>query len=331
MPKTYSEYTSGKLDYGLFVPENYNPSKSYPLVMFLHGWSNNNTVYLDFYNKDIQLKNPCFVYTPKTPTDWGDWSGWSWDGSGFSGLSIPTQTAVHVLDSLISKYSIDTNRLYVYGISMGGEGVFDLLHKMPNKFAAGISICGGGFAHWANNISSTPFWMFHGSADEINPPDLTERVFNKLLEIGATKMRYTNYPGYGHSIWDKAQSEPSFYDWMFAFTKNKTEYTPPKGKINLSGTVSDKIHLQWNDIRNESTISDKIWYYNVFNSNGLIAIVEYDNTTFSFTPENSIDTFKIQAVNYCFKKSVFSNLLYYNNGKILTSVPKVIEKKKFGF
>ena len=223
MPDTYFEYTSGKLEYGLFVPENYDPSKSYPLVMYLHGMGNNQTVYLDFYNKDIQQKNPCFVYTPKTPTDWGDWSGWSWDGSGFSSLSIPTQTAVHVLDSLISKYSIDTNRLYVYGISMGGEGVFDLLHKMPHKFAAGISICGGGFAHWANNISATPLWMFHGSADEINPPDLTERVYKKLQEIGATKMRYTNYPGYGHAIWDKAQSEPSFYDWMFDFNKSKNK------------------------------------------------------------------------------------------------------------
>lgn len=223
MPDTYFEYTSGKLEYGLFVPENYDPSKSYPLVMYLHGMGNNQTVYLDFYNKDIQQKNPCFVYTPKTPTDWGDWSGWSWDGSGFSSLSIPTQTAVHVLDSLISKYPIDTNRLYVYGISMGGEGVMDLLHKMPHKFAAGISICGGGFAHWANNISATPLWMFHGSADEINPPDLTERVYNKLLEIGATKMRYTNYPGYGHAIWDKAQSEPSFYDWMFDFNKSQVK------------------------------------------------------------------------------------------------------------
>lgn len=223
MPDSYYEYTSGKLEYGLFVPENYDPSKLYPLVLFLHGLGNNQTVYLDLYNKDIQLKYPCFVYTPKTPKEWGDWSGWSWEGNGFSNLSAPMQTSMNVLDSLISKYSIDTNRLYVYGISMGGEGVFDLLHKMPHKFAAGISICGGGNAHWADKISLTPFWMFHGSNDEINPPDLTERVYKKLLEIGAKNMRYTNYPGYGHSIWDKALSEPSFYDWMFGFTKNMVE------------------------------------------------------------------------------------------------------------
>ena len=318
MPDTYSEFTYGKLEYGLFIPANYDSSKTYPLVMYLHGWSNNYTVYLNFYNREFQTKNPCFVYTPKTPVDWGDWSSWSWEGTGFSSLSVPTQTAMYMLDSLISKYSIDTNRLYIYGISMGGEGVFDLLHKMPNKFAAGISICGGGFAHWADKISSTPFWMFHGSKDEINPPDLTERVFNKLLEIGATNMRYTNYSGYGHSIWDKAQAEPSFYDWMFSFNKNLKEYKAPQGDIKLSGIVTNKINLQWNDIRDESIPADKIWYYNVFNSKGLLATIEYNVRTYSFTPANIIDTFKVQAVNYWFQKSDFSNHLYYNEGIIST-------------
>lgn len=328
MPDTYFESKYGRLEYGLFVPENYDSLKSYPLVMYLHGWSNNYTVYLNFYNVDIQRNNPCFVFTPKTPVEWGDWSGWSWEGTDFSGLSVPTQTAIHVLDSLSTIYSIDTNRLYVYGISMGGEGVFDLLHKMPDKFAAGISICGGGFAHWAENIANTPFWMFHGSADEINPPDITERVYKKLVEIGATKMRYTNYPGYGHAIWDEAQAEPSFYDWMFTFSKNNTTCGPPQGNINLSGTITDKINLQWNDIRDENVISNKIWYYNIYNSKGLQATVEYDVTNYIFTPESTIDTFRIEAVNYCFAKSKVSNLLYFNQGKITTTSPVIHEKKK---
>ncbi len=322
MPETYFEQHYGKLAYGLFVPEDYNPSKSYPLVMFLHGWGNNYTVYSEFYSKAIQRSHPCFVFTPKTPVEWGDWSGWSWDGTTFTSLSEPTRTAMHLLDSLISCYSIDTNRLYVYGISMGGEGVFDLLHKMPNKFAAGISICGGGNAHWAGTIAMTPLWMFHGSDDEVNPPALTERVYNALCESGATKMRYTNYQGYGHAIWDKAQSEPSFYDWMFAFDKSQQEYAPPQGKINLSGTVSDQIQLQWNDMRSETNIRDKIWYYNIFNANGLLATVEYDVTGYSFAPSSNTDTFRIQAVNYHFEKSAFSNLLYWKDGKLYTSSPE---------
>jgi len=216
MPKTYTEARYGKLEYGFYVPENFDKTKSYPLVMFLHGWSANQTVYLEWYTNDMQAKHPCFVFTPKTPTTWADWSGWN-DRS----LSESMRAAIHVLDSLTRKYPIDKTRLYVYGISMGGEGVFDLLHKLPNKFAAAISICGGGQAGWAEKISQTPFWMFHGSDDKINTPDMTERVYNRLVEIGAKQMKYTNYPGYGHEIWDKAQSEPDFYDWMFSYSRKK--------------------------------------------------------------------------------------------------------------
>jgi predicted peptidase len=188
------------------------------MVVYLHGFGNNQFVFLDWYREDIQAKNPCFVFTPRTPVSWADWSGWN-DKT----LSAPMMAAIHVLDSLCKVYPVDTNRLYVYGISMGGEGVFDLLHKLPGKFAAAMSVCGGGQASWAENISKTPFWMFHGSADDVNPPDLNERVYNRLVEIGATKMRYTNYPGAGHDIWDIAAAEPAWFEWMFSHSKSDSE------------------------------------------------------------------------------------------------------------
>lgn len=322
LPNTYFETSSGKLLYGLFVPENYDSTKSYPLIMHLHGWSWTHSDYLVWYTANIQAKTPCFVYTPKTPTTWGDWSGWN-DNS----LSIPMISAIHVLDSLTEIYSIDTNRLYVYGISMGGEGTFDLLHKLPGKFAAAMSVCGGGQSWWAENVAKTPFWMFHGSSDNVNPPEITERVYNEMLRIDAKNMRYTNYLGYGHEIWNKAANEPAWTEWMFAFDKSKIEYDSPKGKIILSGTYDSQIHLQWNDIRNEKNNGDKIWYYNIFNSNGTIATVEFNVLDYSFIPQNSNDTFKIQAVNYNFKKSEISNFLYFNNNTITSSLTKKSEQK----
>lgn len=328
MPKTYSEHRSGKLEYGLFVPANYDSTQQYPLVMYLHGWSSNYTVYLNFYNSSFQTNYPCFVFTPKTPTDWGDWSSWSWEGTTFSSLSAPTKAAMQVLDSLCGTYAIDTNRLYVYGISMGGEGVFDLLHKLPGKFAAGISICGGGFAHWAKAIAETPLWMFHGSADDVNPPEITERVYNSLLQMGATNMRYTNYPGYGHEIWDKAQSEPSFYDWMFAFDKSATSYTPPSGTLSLSAEQGDKLTLKWNNIRDEASLPNKIWYYEIYNTQGLMRTLEYNKNQYSFTPANETDTFKIRAINYWFQPTAFSNEVVYGTGQGSNTVPKTNDKKK---
>jgi predicted esterase len=274
MPETYSESKSGKLEYGFYVPENYDNTKSYPLVMFLHGWSANQTVYLDLYKKNIQSSHPCFVFTPRTPTTWADWSGWN-DNQ----LSEPMLAAIHVLDSLKEKYSIDTNRLYVYGISMGGEGVFDLLHKLPNKFAAAISICGGGQASWAENIAKTPLWMFHGSADKINTPDMTERVYNRLVEIGAKKMKYTNYPGLGHEIWDAALNEPDFYDWMFRYSRNdnckthdiELDMSDPKlWTVDLVHLGSKQINISY-DSKDNAVVMFPTWSKNDVNSTDVAA------------------------------------------------------------
>ena len=314
-PDTYFESSYGRLEYGFYVPQSYDSNSVYPLIMYLHGWGNNYPVYLNWYLSSIQEQNPCFVFTPRTPTDWADWSGWSYQ------LSEPMTAALHVLDSMLTVYSIDTNRLYVYGISMGGEGTFDLLDKLPGKFAAAMSVCGGGQPWWAENISKTPFWMFHGSADDINPPQLTERVYNELVSIGATQMRYKNYPGYGHEIWNVAQSEPSWYDWMFAHSKNDTSCSAPTDTLLLTGTiVNNRIVLSWNDIRNPDERANKIWYYKIYGKENLIGTVEFDKTDFSFAPAGTVDTFKVTGVNYHFKESSPSNIVCYDNGSLITGI-----------
>lgn len=212
-PETYNENISGKLEYGFYSPAEIKKDRLYPLLIYLHGWGQNQAVYLDWYKEEIQSLHPCFVYTPRTPLEWGDWSGWG------NELSEPMELAVHVMDSLIERYPIDTCSLYVYGISMGGEGTFDLLDKFPGRFAAAMSVCGGGKPEWAENISQTPFWMFHGSDDDVNPVNLTRDVYDALVSIGAYNMRYTEYKGYGHDIWNRAPQESDWYDWMFNYSR----------------------------------------------------------------------------------------------------------------
>ncbi|MEJ2546138.1 MAG: alpha/beta hydrolase-fold protein [Calditrichaceae bacterium] len=326
-PDTYFESSYGKLEYGFYIPESYDSTRTYPLIMYLHGMGNNYFVYLDWYNSDVQTENPCFVFTPRTPVSWADWSGW-WDQ-----LTEPMIAALHVMDSLISVYPVDTSRIYVYGISMGGEGTFDLLHKRPNKFAAAMSVCGGGQPFWAENISKTPFWMFHGSEDKINPPKLTEQVYDELVKIGANKMRYKKYPGYGHEIWDVAASEPSWHDWMFAHSKDDTLLLKPSTPIELAGSITenDKIRLSWNDIRNPNKRENKIWYYKIYNKDSLIGSVEYDKTIYEFPAISEIDTFKVSAVNYHFKESDKSNFVYYDNGSIGTGVHDFLKVERLNY
>ncbi len=303
LPPTYYEATYGKLTYGLYVPENYDPSQSYPLIMHLHGYSYLKSDNLWWYAPDFQAKIPCFVFTPKTPPSWGDWSGW-WDT-----LSEPMQVTMEVLDQLIAEYSIDECRLYVYGISMGGEGAFDLLDKYPGKFAAAMSVCGGGRAEWAANIAQTPLWMFHGGKDTVNPPALTEDVYHALVALGATRMRYTNYPDRGHEIWNLAANEPAWTEWMFAHSKCDTTCPAPTGKLTLELARLDAgaLRLTWNDIRNPAEKADQIWYYQIFSGEDLIGTTEFDQTSFDIPPDKINGTFAVRAINYCFGASERSN------------------------
>jgi len=58
-------------------------------------------------------------------------------------FSTRISLAFEVMDSLIKSSNIDTNRLYIYGTSMGGFGTFEALYKYPEKFAAAMVLCGG--------------------------------------------------------------------------------------------------------------------------------------------------------------------------------------------
>lgn len=303
LPASYYEASYGKLNYGFYVPENYDPAQSYPLIIHLHGYSYLNSDNLWWYASDFQARTPSFVFTPKTPPEWGDWSGWG------DGLSEPMQATMEVLDQLLAEYSIDECRLYVYGISMGGEGTFDLLDKYPGKFAAAMSVCGGGRAAWAGNIAQTPLWMFHGGLDNVNPPSLTEDVYHALLDIGATRMRYTNYPDQGHEIWNTAASEPAWTEWMFDHSRCDATCPTPTGSLalELSRPDTGTLRLTWNDIRNPDEKADRIWYYQIFDGEDLLGTTEFDRTTFDVSADKVYGALTVRAINYCFGASERSN------------------------
>ncbi|HWA33834.1 MAG TPA: prolyl oligopeptidase family serine peptidase, partial [Cyclobacteriaceae bacterium] len=136
--KEYRQANFKGIRYGLFVPSGQVPGKLYPLVLYLHG--SGDTVSRDnyWYKESIQKENPLFVVTPKCLN--GN-QGW---GNTWSAQHSPEMSkSLALVDSLVRKYPIDPNRLYIYGISMGGFGVFSVLQKNPGKFAAAYAICGG--------------------------------------------------------------------------------------------------------------------------------------------------------------------------------------------
>src|SRR4028119_814923 len=165
--KGYQQNHYKGMRYGLFKPYNYSDKKAYPLIVYLHGSTDTLSRDIAWYGQSFQKENPCFVLSPKTEVAEQGW-GNTWEKNHTPAM----QKTLLLVDSLMSIYNIDRNRLYIYGISMGGFGVFSVLAKEPGKFAGAYAVCGGSNVDAASAIT-TPLWIFHGAEDDVVPVRLS--------------------------------------------------------------------------------------------------------------------------------------------------------------
>ena len=129
-----------------------------------------------------------------------------------------------LVDSIIKEFpSIDTSRLIITGISMGGFGTWDFICRKPNRFSLAVPICGGGDP---DKVSSTPglashkIYAYHAADDGIVSVNRTREMVNAVKGLGgsAANVRYTEYPDslkYGHFSWVAAYSDTSLWYDIF--------------------------------------------------------------------------------------------------------------------
>ncbi len=224
----YSDVSGFKMPYHLYLPKNYNKNKEYPVLLYFHGASakgntNKNTAeHLEpFYNKNAKTLSEAIVIAPQCPQNddelWGKYAGWwryNTDGKG------TLDVAMRLLDDVVlNKYNCDANRLYVMGVSMGGEATWKTLEKYGNKIAAATPICGSRIGNTAfedaTKFKDVPIWMYHGTADTTIPFTDSETRYNNLLAAGAKKVTFTIYEGLNHDIWDDVALDTTMMEWMF--------------------------------------------------------------------------------------------------------------------
>lgn len=229
------QYIGYKLPYQIMYPENYDSSKRYPLVVFLHGAGergNDNQKQLthgkQFLIDNFRINYPAIVIAPQCPVDdyWANVRRNEINGRSeftFGLTDKPTrsmETLISLVNWWVSSGLIDTNRIYTGGLSMGGMGTFELLWRMPNTFAAAFPICGGS----ANDIlnlyaKNTAVWIFHGEVDNVVSPDFSRNAYNRLKELGCD-VKYTEYEGVNHGSWNNVFAEKELIPWLFDHKKN---------------------------------------------------------------------------------------------------------------
>ena len=128
--------------------------------------------------------------------------------------------------NLEEEFSIDTNREYITGLSMGGECTWLPLIERPDRFAAAVPICGGDWIidmkakEIGEKFSKLPIWVFHGDEDEIVSVEVS-RKFVKALRNAGGNPKYTEYKGVNHDSWSLAYRDNELIDWFFSQSKIK--------------------------------------------------------------------------------------------------------------
>src|SRR5664279_4475379 len=200
--------------------------RKYPLVIFLHGsgerGSDNESQLkwgvMNFASDQNMKLHPAFVIAPQCPANMG-WSNFAnrnrpSEMSLQAAVSKPMELLMELIHQFIKKYPVDSNRIYITGLSMGGYGTFDALERYPNLFAAAVPVCGGGDTSKAAAIAKLPIWIFQGSEDPAVSPIYALDMLSALTKAGALP-GFTQYPESGHFSWLGAYSDALMMEWLF--------------------------------------------------------------------------------------------------------------------
>ena len=203
-------------DYILFLPEGYgvDAAKRWPLILFLHGaGERGSNVWLvtkhGVPKVDTQQSGfPFIVVAPQCP------KGKIWSNDQILAL----------LDAVETQYAVDTRRVYLTGISMGGFGTWSLGLSHPERFAAIAPICGGGdlitpLLADKSELVRLSMWAFHGAKDPTVPLAESERMVGYMKKIGVKEVKFTVYPEAQHDCWTQTYANPELFAWFLQHTR----------------------------------------------------------------------------------------------------------------
>jgi uncharacterized protein (TIGR03067 family) len=252
--EVYKSSTGQKLNYRKLTPNESQQDKLHPLVVFLHGKGergNDNRSQLKHGLKLLAADEgmrrfPAIVIAPQCPADqlWTTTLEQKDTTPRMAPAPTPSMRLVlELIDSMLLTDSIDPNRVYVTGLSMGGFGTFDLIARRPALFAAAAPLCGGGDPSPAKikGLLNMPMWVVHGTDDNVvNINRSREMVY--ALEAAGAKPRYSELAGFGHNIWDAAYGDIELYKWMFSQKRAGGEKdTNKKATDIVAGTSKSKV------------------------------------------------------------------------------------------
>lgn len=209
--------------YQVYVPRSFRPRPAAPIILALHGAGERGSDGL--LQTEVGLAGairrhperwPAIVVFPQAPPDQ------LWQG-------LPARVAMAALAQAEREFRTDPDRVYLTGLSLGGNGTWYLAYNHPERFAAIVPVCGfvGSFrglppmapgpdpyAAVAQRIARLPVWIIHGDADSVVPVTESRRMAVALKAAGAD-VTYRELAGVNHNSWDPGFGDAALPAWLF--------------------------------------------------------------------------------------------------------------------
>ncbi|MGL1886662.1 MAG: hypothetical protein OCD76_09120 [Reichenbachiella sp.] len=310
---TMNDFTKGSFSnypYRSIEPAHYSENKEYPIILFAHGAGGSGTDnvgqftdtpdWLDLFGSaDARTHYPAFIVAPQNPI-------YLWD----------PQTLYDLLEDFMSNYNnIDRNRIYITGLSMGGNATWRSLFLKPDYYAAAIPICG-----WFQNdappnnseiskITDIPIWAMHSDDDNVVAVTLSRTIISQIRSDGGAPI-YSEYTGWWHESWKPAYDEPGLIQWLFS--QNLQSGTVPSAPMNV--TVSTDVNSATLSWTLPASIENTILHYNVYkdgtlltntlsdlsgeNGSGLSTLLKETTYTDTGYNSNDVNEYAVSIVNY---------------------------------
>ena len=205
------------MPYLLYPPDAYeaDTARLWPFILFLHGSGERGhdpaLVRLHGLPRQIdqQPDFPAIVLSPQCPVDerWPEQS----------------DKVMVLLDAVLKGLRVDQSRIYLTGLSMGGQGSWHLGATYPERFAAMLAICGripevDGFPEKVCALKDVPVRVFHGAKDDRVPAEHSITMAKLLKDCGGD-VQLTIFPDGDHFCWNQVYEDPTTWDWMFGQRK----------------------------------------------------------------------------------------------------------------
>jgi enterochelin esterase-like enzyme len=221
----FSDIDDTEQPYGLYLPKNYNASKKYPLVVMLHGAGDNHRLSLRRVFGKSNAPGETDVETSRVFPEFKDVeyivvAPYARGTMGYQGIA--EKDVLDIMADVKKRFSIDEDRTYLTGLSMGGGGTLWIGLTRPDLWAAIAPVCPAppaGTEDLAPNALNFPAYFHHGDKDQAVPVAVSRDWTKKLKELEST-VEYTEYPGVNHNSWENAYADGAIFDWFSKFKRD---------------------------------------------------------------------------------------------------------------